>query len=246
MPIVLRFVDKTGHIREEFLKFIDLQKGTSGETIATAIKSELTSLGLDLGKCRGQAYDGAGNMSGKYLGASSLIQAKFPKALHVHCASNRLNLCVANACSIPSIRDTFGFMKDVHHFFNWPKRLSLLERKIAEICPASKRHTLIDVCRARWIARIEALQVFEILYPAIMLALKAVDDNEDGTWKGETCIEAKGLYSACTSFEFIMSFVLAQNGLSYVETATRKLQATKMEVVIVCSEIGLPKSTVET
>ena len=63
MPIVLRFVDKTGHIREEFLKFIDLPKGTSGETIATAIKSALKSLGLDLGKCKGQGYDGVGNMS---------------------------------------------------------------------------------------------------------------------------------------------------------------------------------------
>ena len=227
------------------MKFIDLPKGTSGETIATAIESELKSLGLDLGKCRGQGYDGAGNMSGRYLGTSSLKQAEFPKALYVHCASHRLNLCVANACSIPSIRDTFGFMKAVHHFFNWPKGLSLLERKIAEICSASKRHTLIDVCR-RWIARIEALQVFENLYPAIMLVLKALDDNEDGTWKGETCIEVKGLYSACTSFEFIMSLVLAQNGLSYVEPATRKLQATKMEVVKAYSEIGLLKSTVET
>ena len=153
MPIVLGFVDKTGHIREEFLKFIDLPKGTSGETIATELKSS----GLDLRKCRGQGYDGAGNMSGKYLGVSSLIQAEFPNVLYVHCASHRLNLCVTNACSIPSIRDTFGFMKAVHHFFNWSKRLSLLERKIAEICPASKRHTLIDVCRTRWIARIEAL-----------------------------------------------------------------------------------------
>ena len=53
MPIILRFVNKTGHIREEFLKFIDLPKGASGETIATAIKSELKSLGLDLAKCRG-------------------------------------------------------------------------------------------------------------------------------------------------------------------------------------------------
>ena len=73
-----------------------------------------------------------------------------------------------------------------------------------------------------------------------------MDDDEDGTWKGETCIETKGLFSACTSFKFVMSLVLAQNGLSYVEPATRKLQATKMEVVKAYSEIGLLKSTVET
>ena len=47
MPILLRFVDKTGHIWEEFLKFIDLSKGTSGENIATAIKSEDQEADLD-------------------------------------------------------------------------------------------------------------------------------------------------------------------------------------------------------
>ena len=47
-----------------------------------------------------------------------------------------------------------------------------------------------------------------------MLALKAVNVNEDGTYKEETCIEVKGLFSACTSFEFIMSLVLAQKRLS--------------------------------
>ena len=130
-------------------------------------------------------------MSGKYLGASSLIQAEFPKSLYVHCASHRLNFCITNACSIRSIRDTFGFVKAIHHFFDWLKRLALLGRKIAEICPASKRHTLIDVCRTRWIAKIEALQVFENLYPAIMLALKAVDDNEDCTWKEKHALKRK-------------------------------------------------------
>ena len=73
--------------------------------------------------------------------------------------------------------------------FNWPKRLSLLERKIAEICLASKRHTLIDIGRTIWIARIKALQIFDNLYPAIMLALKAVNVNKAGTYKGETYIK---------------------------------------------------------
>ena len=43
-----------------------------------------------------------------------------------------------------------------------------------------------------------------------------------------------------------MSLVLTQNGLPYVEPATRELQTTKMEIIKVYSEIGLLKSTVET
>ena len=68
MPLVLRFVDTKGHIREEFIKFIYLANGTTGENIAEAIKSEIRILGLDMRNVRGQGYDGAGNMSGKYSG----------------------------------------------------------------------------------------------------------------------------------------------------------------------------------
>ena len=106
---------------------------TTEENIAEAIKSELRVLGLDMRNCRGQGYDGAGNMSGKYSGTAVRIQNEFPDAVYDHCASHRLNLCVANACSIQSIRNTFGTMKVVHDFFNWPKRLSLLEGKISAV-----------------------------------------------------------------------------------------------------------------
>ena len=118
--------------------------------------------------CRGQGHDGAGNMSGKYSSTAIRIQNEFPDAVYVHCASHRMNLCVPNACSIQSNGNT-------HDFFNWPKRLSLLEGKISEV----SQHQLIDVYRTRSIARIDALEVFESLYRAIILTLKEVKDDKD-------------------------------------------------------------------
>ena len=178
MPLVLHFVDTKGHIREEFIKLIYLANGTTGENIAEAIKSEIRVLGLDMRNCRGQGYDGAGNMSGKFSGTAIRIQNEFPDAVYVHCASHWLNLCVANACSIQSIRNTFGTMKVVHDFFNWSKRLSLFEGKIFAVYNEVSRHQLIDVYRTRWIARIDALEVYESLYRAIILALEEVKDNK--------------------------------------------------------------------
>ena len=96
MPLILRFVDKEGHIIEEFLKFVDLANGTSGENMAEAIKTEIRSLGLDLRSIREQGCDGASNMSGKYIGAAVRIQNDLPDAIYVHCASHRLNLCITN------------------------------------------------------------------------------------------------------------------------------------------------------
>ena len=85
------------------MKFVEYKKGTSGELVASLIESTCQSLSLDLHKCRGQGYDGATNISGSVSGASSIIISKYSKALYFHCASHKLNLCIANSCQITSI-----------------------------------------------------------------------------------------------------------------------------------------------
>ena len=130
MPLVIRYVDQDGSITEDFLKFIHLESGTAGSTIAERIKKELRELGLDMNNCQGQGYDGACNMAGRYDGAAALIRSEFPLAIYTHCASHRLNLCVAGACKIPMIRRMFGIVKAVHDFFNWPKRNEKLKESI--------------------------------------------------------------------------------------------------------------------
>ena len=89
MPLALRFVDKEGHIREEFLNLCIWPTARPGRMcMAEAIKTEIRALGLDLRNCRGQGYDSAGNMSGKCIGAAVRIQNDFPDAIYVHCASH--------------------------------------------------------------------------------------------------------------------------------------------------------------
>ena len=53
--------------------------------------------------CRSQGYDGAGTAAGIYNGTAALIRSDFKKAIFVHCASHRLNLCVAASCSIQNV-----------------------------------------------------------------------------------------------------------------------------------------------
>ena len=116
MPLVLRFVDASGQIREVFLKFVFLTS-TTGKAIADNIKKEINKMGLDISYCRGQSYDGAGNMSDKCIGAAKLILDDNSKALFVHCASHRLKLCVARSCDIPTIKKLFGFISNTCAFF---------------------------------------------------------------------------------------------------------------------------------
>ena len=86
---------------------------------------------------RGQSYDGARSMSG---GAAARISANYPKALHVHCAAPRLNLCIMKCCSnrevsnnmIETVGSVAGF------FNNSPKRQLALEKWITEVLPSEK------------------------------------------------------------------------------------------------------------
>ena len=175
MVLVIRFVDEEHRIREEFLKFIHCNAGTTGEALADEILSHVRDLGLDMDNCRGQGYDGSGNMAGKKKGTARRIRNVYPKAVYVHCASHRLNLAVAGACDLQIVRNMMSSVRVVSDFFNnSPKRQSLLEKRIAETMPKQKQKTLIDVCRTRWVLRIDGLIRFEELFEPIMDSLEII------------------------------------------------------------------------
>ena len=75
--VVIRFLDSTKTVREEFVGFYFCKDVTTRAAIKDLIISAVVELGLSMDDCRGQCYDGAGNMSGRLNGASSLLKAKF-------------------------------------------------------------------------------------------------------------------------------------------------------------------------
>ena len=96
MSIALQFVNRNKAIREEFVGFHLCEEGTSGRTIKEMKETAVTDLGLSMDDCRGQCYDGAGNMARQLNGAFCSIAKGHGKAMYVHCMSHRLNLCVAD------------------------------------------------------------------------------------------------------------------------------------------------------
>ena len=169
LSVVIRFVDSTKTIREEFIGFYMCEKGTAGAAIKEHILSAVTDLGLPMADCRRQCYDGAGNMAGRLNGASSLITAEHEKAIYVHCMNHRLNLCVADTCSLPIVRNMMLDVRALSNFFdNSPKREQCLLAKIKELLPNNNHRALIDVCRTRWISRIDGMdRIVELLLPVV-------------------------------------------------------------------------------
>ena len=56
------------------------------------ILTQLSQLGLNLEHTRGQGYDGASNMSGKYRGVQARVKELYPLAMYTHCCNHVLNL----------------------------------------------------------------------------------------------------------------------------------------------------------
>ena len=189
MALVLRFVDTTGHIREEFVGFVPCDQGLSGEALSNTIMQSITKIGISMDNCRGQGYDGAGNMAGKWSGAAARIQRLHPQALYVHCASHILNLCVSSSCNIPVVSNMMGHIRVISEFFNvHPKRHAVLVGNIKSMLPEASHSRLSDVCRTRWVERIDGLELFIELFLAIVSSLEDVKNNADGSWNTDRAL----------------------------------------------------------
>ena len=146
MPLVLRFVDSTNQVREEFVGFVICDSGTSGRALADKILSTLHELSLDVTMMRGQGYDGAGNMADKNNGTAALIQRQYPLAVYTHCAAHVLNLFIVKAMSVISVQNMIGTLKEVYLFFHAsPKRQHHLEQRIS-----GQKRKLRNLCKTRW------------------------------------------------------------------------------------------------
>ena len=66
----------------------------TGKKLASAMVGRLESWDLNIANCRGQAYDGAANMSSSRTGVQARIAAISPPAFYTHRQAHKLNLCV--------------------------------------------------------------------------------------------------------------------------------------------------------
>lgn len=113
MAVVFRYVNKNGEVIERFIS-LEHVTDTSSQSLKKVIDILFTRHGLSLSQLRGQGYDGASNMSGKFNGLKSLILKENPSAYFIHCFAHQLQLVVvAVAKYSPAVSDFFDHLSRI-------------------------------------------------------------------------------------------------------------------------------------
>uniref|UniRef100_H2ZHP2 TTF-type domain-containing protein n=1 Tax=Ciona savignyi TaxID=51511 RepID=H2ZHP2_CIOSA len=116
LTVVIRYVLQSGPV-ERFLKFIPIYSHTGSE-IARIILQFLEENGINIQNCRGQSYDNASNMSGKYKGVQAIIRERCSVAYYIPCTAHSLNLigkCAAECC--PNAVEFFNLLQNLYSWF---------------------------------------------------------------------------------------------------------------------------------
>ncbi len=239
LSIVLRYVDDTTlMVREDLVGFFECDSGITGHDIATKITNSLEELSLDMSYLRGQAYDGAGNMAGSVKGTAALIRKKYPLAIYLHCASHCLNLAVVKSLEVTSVRNMVSVVGRVYQFFAaHPKRQRAFEQAICDRQPTSTSQKLKDICRARWIQRIDAVVVFKRLHLSIVDCMENICNDGAKLWSSDSLTDARCLHLAITTTTFVSALVITNACLVYLQVLMASLQAEAKDIVTAVKEI---------
>ncbi|CAM8942367.1 unnamed protein product [Rhodiola kirilowii] len=241
MAIVLRYVDSEGLVKERFLGIVHV-KETTAKSLKEALEQLLSVNGLSMSCIRGQGYDGASNMRGRFGGLRTLIQDENSSAYYVHCFAHQLQLALV-ACS-KAHRDVFSFFGKVSMVVNFikssNKRQELLRGKQAINFSSLIEEGLIQIGRGlnqessiaragdtRWGSHFRTLTSLMTLFGAVVGVLEEVENDTSTEKSGE----AKFLLDVLQSFDFIFMLYLMVEILGITNGLNVALQRRDQDIL---------------
>ena len=123
-------------------------------------------------------------------------------------------------------------IKAISYFFNLsPKRQEHLEKVIKENFPEVAIKKLLDVCRTRWLERIDGVDLFEDLFLAILMTLEEIFFNLERKYNKDTFVKANYLLKLIFNFDFIVKLVISRHILHYINSVTQILEGKNNDFI---------------
>ena len=173
MCVCIQWVNDKYEVSEDLIGLMQVPQ-TDSSTLFGALRYVCIRCMLPFEKCRGQAYDGAANMSGHLNDVAACVKCERSAALHVHCLAHSLNLClqdVARVCE--TIREGLHLVMELVQLIKWsPEQSSLFEKLKGEMSPGA--HDLRPLCPTRWTVRTGAIHAVIENYATLCHALDGI------------------------------------------------------------------------
>ena len=228
LSLCVRYVEpKTFTVQERFIGFSSLHS-LDAESVAREIVSQLEQLGLNVGNCIAQCYDGAAVMSGHVSGVQTRItQALGGKCVYIHCYAHRLNLVLVNtAHDIKEVSDFFGLMEATHRFFSVSalRHDKLVQVQLKNKVPVLEIPRLSDT---RWVCRYAAVNLFQSRYDCLVEVFDQIVENSSDRVEAA---EAMGLLTQIQKCKFVVLLSIFQDILGVTKPLSDMLQAKDLDL----------------
>ena len=223
--ISLRWVDTNFVIHEDTLELIHLTK-TDALTIVKAIQDFFVRYQLTITQCRGQAYDGASNMSGAISGVAARLQKEEPTAVYVHCLAHCLNLCLQTVTkSIMPIKEALDLAMELGKFIELsPKRSHLFSTLQQQLSPNGLSIKML--CPTQWTVRTGALEAIIENYKVLLETMLDVQNSG----KDEYAMKAAGFLQSLDKFSTYYGLKLSHLVFSATEQFSTMLQSKNLTI----------------
>lgn len=222
--ICVRYVDQTLNPVEAFVGMYDMSESTTGLSIASCVLDALIRLQLPVEQLRGQTYDGASNMSGKYNGCQAIIRDRQPLALFTHCGSHCTNLVAQKVCSESQlVRNTVQLVQEIGAVFSASIHCRTTFSRVTE--NASDPHSIKPLCPTRWLVRVPAIQDIVNQYESVLTTLDEVSQKSI-----PVSARANGLAAQLRQGSTLLGLKMSLLVLQPIETLNKSLQARTMTV----------------
>ncbi|XP_024630704.1 zinc finger MYM-type protein 1-like [Medicago truncatula] len=256
MAVVLRYVDKKGHVIKRFLGVVHVENTTS-ISLKVELESMFANYNLSWSRVRGQGYDGASNMRGEFNGLKSLILKENKFAFYVHCFAHQLQLAlVAVARKLDDIAWFFMAVNNVSNMVGGScKRRDMLRksqiRKVAdelgcgEISSGrglNQESTVTRVGDTRWGSHYGTLLRLASLFPSMCDVLNMILEDSSNS---DHRVETRLLLNNLQSFEFIFKLLLMRNILGITNYLSQALQRKDQDIVNAMSLVKVSKDRLQ-
>ena len=102
-----------------------------------------------------------------------------------------------------------------------------------------------DLCRTRWIEKIDALQRFQQLLPSVAACMETITSEGLREWSSDSVTDATTLLLSISTTEFLSALVIITVCLQHLIGLTRSLQAEAKDIVQAVSEIKSVMATLQ-